>query len=251
MENMGMLLIQAIILGAIVTGVLGFVFIKVVSRSTETHVTRLNRETESVRSKQSELNQKIKEANEELKKRREEADALVSRMKDEASTTAKDEREKMILKARQESEDIIAKAQKTKEAMRKVIEKDMELKAIDFMVIMMGEIFSERVRESLNRDLTMEFLDSLQKIDVSMVNANIGEAEITSPIPLAEDLRNRLDEILQQRLGRKIVLKLQEDPKVLAGIIICFESLKLDGSLANMVKEKGTDMKERLERGLL
>ncbi|HSV43167.1 MAG TPA: hypothetical protein VLJ10_01305, partial [Candidatus Bathyarchaeia archaeon] len=88
MDPMGMILIKALMLGAIVTAALGFVFIKVVSKSTETHVGRLNRETEAVRSKQSELNQKIKEANEELVRRREEADTLVAKMKEDAQSAA-------------------------------------------------------------------------------------------------------------------------------------------------------------------
>lgn len=251
MGDMGMLLIKAIILGAIITAVLGFIFIKVVSKSTETHVTRLNRETEAVRSRQGELNKKIKDANEELQKRREEADSLVAKMKNDAETIAREEREKIIKKARSDSEEIIMKAQKTKGDMRKVLEQELELKAIDFMVILSNEVFSERIRGSLSRDLTAEFLDSLQKVDMSMVNDDITEAEIVSPVPLEDDLKARLLDIMNKKLGRPVKLKLVEDEKVLAGIIIRFGSLKLDGSLANMMKEKGVDMKERLERGLL
>lgn len=251
MSPMVMLMVKALILGVIVTGFLGFIFIKVVSKSTETHVSRLNRETEAVRGKHAELNQKIKEANEELQKRREEADSLVARMKEDAATTAGEEREKIIKAARLESEEIIAKAQKTKDDMRKVLEKELELKAVDFMVILADEIFSERVRESLNRDLTSEFLDSMQKIDMSMVSDDISMAEVAAPVILADDLKKRMVDIFNNKLGRKIELKLIEDEKLLAGIVIRFENLKLDGSLANMMKEKGADLKERLERGLL
>lgn len=251
MSEMGMILVKAIIFGAVFTGILGFAFYKWASKSTETHISRLNRETEAVRTKQSELNQKIKDANEELDKRRKEADELVSKMKEDAEAAAKEEREKIITKARTESEDIILKAQKTKEDMRKALEKDVELKAIDFMVILATEVFSEKVRQGLNRDLISEFLDSLQKVDMSMVSDTIDEAEVVSPIPLEEDLKARLTDILTKKMGRPIGLKLAEDAKLLSGILIRFESLKLDGSLANMMKEKGVEMKERLERGLL
>ncbi len=251
MDPMGMILIKALALGAIVTAFLGFVFIKVVSKSTETHVSRLNRETEAVRNKQSELNQKIKEANEELVRRRQEADTLVAKMKEDAQSAASQERDKIIQKARSEAEDIIAKAQRTKNDIRKVLEKEMELKAIDFMVIMMNEIFSTKVYASLDRELISEFLDSLQKIDMSMVGDNVSEAEILSIAPLAEEFQTRLTDILKKKLQRKIEFKLVTDKKVLAGIVIRFGNLRLDGSLANMMKEKGVDMKERLERGLL
>jgi len=251
MSDMVMLMVKALILGAIVTGVLGFVFIKVVSKSTETHVTRLNRETESVRTKQTELNQKIKEASEELQKRRQEADALVAKMKEDAALKAQEEREKLIKKARSESEEIIIKAQKTKDDMRKALEQEVELKAIDFMVILAGEVFSDRVRAVLNRELSNEFLDSLQKVDMSMVGGDIDEAQVSSAIALDQDLQDRLSDIINKKLGRKISLVLSEDPKLLAGLIIRFNSLALDGSLANIMKEKGVEMKERLERGLL
>lgn len=251
MDSMGMILIQALILGVIVTAVLGFVFIKVVSKSTETHVSRLNRETEAVRSKQAELNQKIKDANEELQRRRSEADNLVLKMKTDAEEVAKQEREKIIQKARAESEEIIAKAQKTKEDMRKALEKEMQMKAIDFMQILADEIFSEKVRVSLNHDLIDEFLDSFQKIDMSMVSDNINEAEVVSAIVLDEKFQTRLSEILKKKLGRTIQLKLREDKKILAGIVVHFENLRLDGSLAHIMREKGVEMKERLERGLL
>ena len=251
MDPMIMLLIQALILGVIVTAVLGFIFIKVVSKGTETSVSRLNRETEAVRVKQVELTQKIKEANDELKQRRSEADALVSKMRTEAEETAKQEREKIIQKARAEGDEIIAKAQKTKEEMRKALEKEMEMKAIDFMQILADEIFSEKVRASLNHDLIDEFLDSFQKVDMSMLGDNIREAEVVSAAALDEKFQARLSGILKKRLGRDIQLKLAEDKKILAGIVIRFENLRLDGSLAHIMKEKGVEMKERLERGLL
>jgi len=251
MDQMGLLLIKALILGAVFTAVAGFVFVRIVSKSTDTHVSRLNRETEAVRSKQSELNQKIKEANEELQRRRKEADELLAKMKEDAETTARGERDQIVSKAREEAEDIIAKAQRTKEDMRKAMEKDLELKAIDFMVILTDEIFSEKVRGALNHDLIEEFLDSLQKVDMSMVNDAINETEVISVGPLEEKFKVRVAEILKKKLGRPIELKLKEDEKILAGIVIRFESLRLDGSLANMMKEKGVEMKERLERGLL
>ena len=57
--DLGMLFIKALIAGIVVTGVLGFIFIKVVSKSTDGALSRLNRETEEVRDKQKELNSKI------------------------------------------------------------------------------------------------------------------------------------------------------------------------------------------------
>ena len=147
--ELGMLMIKAIVFGMILTGVLGFAFWRFASKSTETALSRLDRETEAVRQKQIELTDKIKQANEELMKRRAEADALVAKMKEDASDTAQKEREKIVNKARQDAEEIINKAQRTKDDMRKVIEQEMHLKAIDFTVLMMNEIFSDRIKKAV------------------------------------------------------------------------------------------------------
>ncbi|HSA31959.1 MAG TPA: F0F1 ATP synthase subunit delta [Candidatus Omnitrophota bacterium] len=249
--ELGMLMIKAIVFGMILTGVLGFVFWRFASKSTETALSRLDRETEAVRQKQIELTDKIKQANEELMKRRAEADALVAKMKEDASETAQKEREKIVNKARQDAEEIINKAQRTKEDMRKVIEQEMHLKAIDFTVLMMNEIFSDRIKKAVNRDLIEEYLDGLQKVDMSIVDDAITETEITTVETIEPDIQKRLEEIIVSRLGRPLQLKLNADRSVLAGIVIRFGNLRLDGSLYNLLKEKGIEMKERLERGLL
>ncbi len=249
--NFFIFILQFLVLMAVVCGVIIFVLRKVLFDSTQGAVNRLQKDTEAVRAKQTELNQKIKEANEELQHRRSEADSLVLKMKTDAEEVAKQEREKIIAKARAEGEEIIAKAQKTKDDMRKALEKEMELKAVDFMIILAEEIFSEKVRASLNHDLIDEFLDSFQKTDMSMISESIAEADVVSAIPLEEKFRTRLSDILQKKLGRTIALKYTEDKKILAGMVVHFENLRLDGSLAHIMKEKGVDMKERLERGLL
>ncbi len=249
--ELGMLMIKAIVLGMILTGVLGFVFWRFASKSTETALGRLDRETEAVRQKQIELTDKIKLANEELLKRRGEADALVAKMAGDAEEVARKEREKIVNKARQDAEEIINKAQRTKEDMRKVIEADMYLKAIDFTVLMMNEIFSDRIKKAVNHDFIEEYLDGLQKVDMSIVDAAITEAEVATVETIEPDIKKRLEEVILNRLGRPLTLKLEVDKSILAGIVLRFGNLRLDGGLYNLLKEKGIEMKERLERGLL
>ncbi|MFP4473035.1 MAG: F0F1 ATP synthase subunit delta [Candidatus Omnitrophota bacterium] len=229
----------------------GFFLALFLKRTADQHVVRLNRETETVRAKQSELNTKIKQADEELVKRRTEADDLVAKMKEDAEEAARAERDKIVGKARQEAEEIIEKAQRTKDDIRKVLEQEMEMKAVDFMMILLKEIFSERVRKGLNRDLIEEFLESLQKTDMDMLGEDITEADVAAPAKLDPDIEQRLKETLQKKLGREITLNIKEDPEVLAGVVLRFGSLRLDGTLANLMKGKGVEMKERLERGLL
>jgi len=245
------LLIKAIVFGMIFTGILGFFFVRFAAKSTDTALSRLDRETEAVRKKQIELTDKIKQANEELTKRRSEADALVAKMKEDAADVAQKEREKIVNKARQDAEEIINKAQRTKEDMRKVIEEEMHIKAIDFTVLMLNEIFSERIKKAVNHDMIEEYLDGLQKVDMGIVDAAISDAEVLTVEPMEPEMQKRLGEIILKGLGRPLNLKLEVDKSILAGIVLRFGNLKLDGSLYNILKEKGIEMKERIERGLL
>jgi F0F1-type ATP synthase membrane subunit b/b' len=245
------LIFQFLILTTVVSGVLIFFLKKILFDSTQGAVNRLNRETEMVRAKQAELNEKIKLANEELAKRRAEADALVTKMATDAEEKAKQEREKIITKARAEGEEIINKAQKTKDDMRKALEKDLDLRAIDFSVYVMNDVFSDRSASLLNECLIEEFLEGLKTVDMEMIDPKLNEAEIVLVSPLAEKYRNQLNDILQQKLGRTVQLKVVEDKKIIGGIILRFESLALDGSLRYLLKEKGADVKNKVEKGLI
>jgi len=249
--DLGMLLIKALVLGCIVTAVLGFILIKFLSRTTEGAVSRLNRETEQVRSKQSELNGKIKEANEELVKRRAEADELVLKMKEEAAQKAKEEREKIVTKARQDSEQIIAKAQRTKDDIRAVLEQEMELKAVDFATLVLKEILSDKGAGAFNHVLIDEFLENLEEVDMDMISADVNSLDVVTSTTLSDQHKNKLADIVKKKLGRSVSINASVDKKIIAGIILKFGSLSLDGGLKHLLEDQEVDVKERIEKGLL
>lgn len=246
-----MLLIQALVVGIIFTGVLGFFLVRYLSSSTQQAVSRLNRETEDVRAKQTELNEKIKQANEELQLRRKEADALTSKMAEDAQEKAKKEREDILKKSRTEAEDIINKAQHTKDDLRKAIEKEVEMKALDFNVVLLREVLSDKSLKALDESLISEFIESLNQIDMDMISDVVMTAEVCTGTPLDPKFKNRLSDVLQKRLGRTITISDAIDKKVISGMILRFGSLKLDGSLRSSLQERGTEIKEKLEKGVI
>lgn len=243
-----MLIIQFLVLTAIVSGVIIFVLKKTLYDSTQGAVNRLNKETEEVRAKQAELNEKIKQANEELEKRRKEADALVAKMTEDAQEKAKEEREKLVTKARQEGEEIIAKAQATKDAMRKTVEKELEMKLVDFSVDVLNVILSQKAKVALHECLVEEFMNELEKIDTSVITQNVNEAEIITAVAIDKKNKEHLSALLKTKMNREISIKASEDPTIVSGALIKFGSLSLDGSLRNFIKEAGTVLKEKVEK---
>ncbi len=242
------LILQVFILQTLVFGLFIFLFKKILFDNAQGAVNRLNRETEAVRTKQSELNEKIKQANEELEKRKKEADTLVLKMKEEAEGKAREEREKLVNKARQESEEILAKAQRTKDEMRKVIQKEVEMKMVDFAAEILGTVIGEKGKKVLDDFLVIEFIEELKKIDMDMIGSDVVSAEIITALPLQDKSRQRLSQIIKEKLNRDIKIEAKADPKVISGAVLRFGSLVLDGSLNNSMKESGMALKEKIEK---
>lgn len=249
--DLGMLFVKAIIFGMIFMGAAFFLLRKFLFQSTERAVDRLNKDTAAVRSKHSELNEKIKQANEELQKRQAEADGLANKMKQEAEDKATEERKKILVKAREEGEDIILRAQKTKDEIRKGLEKEMAMKAVDFTVMILDEIFSKKAMEAFNETMINEFLDNLEKVDMAMISSDVDTADVITAVPLPEHLKNKLADVLTKKLEREVGINATEDEKIISGIILRFGTLSLNGSLEDMIKEAGLVIKENLEKGLL
>lgn len=250
-KELGMLLIQAIIVGMVVTGVLGFILRKFLKGTVSEMKGRLDRDHQKNVEQQKELNEKIKQANEELNRRRREADALVAKMKDDAEERAKGEREKIIKKAREDSEEIISKAQKTRDDMRKALERDIHLKAVDFTQLLLEEILVEKTMAAFHEGLIADFLASLEGIDMEMVGEDVTTAQITSAGPFDTKFQTQLSQILQKKLGRTLEVQVEQDKSLLAGVTLRFGNLTLNGGLKSMLLEQGEAMKEKLEKGML
>jgi F-type H+-transporting ATPase subunit b len=246
-----MMIIQFLIVQSIFFGVLIFILKKVLVSDTEGAVNRLNRDTEKVRAQQKELNDKIKQANEELEKRKAESETLVRKMKEEAEEKAKEEREKIVNKARQEGEEIINKAQRTKDDIRKVIEKDMDLKAVDFTVLVLSDVLSQKASKALSEEILSEFIERLESVDMDMILPEVNTAGIVTATALEEKHKNRLNEILQKKLKRPIKIEAAVDPKIIAGCLLQFGSLKLNGSLQSAIRDMSAVLKDKIEKGLM
>ena len=215
--------------------------------STEGAVRRLNVEVEQNRSKQAELNRKIKEADEELAKRKAEADQLTNKMIAEAEEKAQAEREKMVNRARAEGEEIITKAQGTKDQIRKDLEKEMHLKAVDYSIQVLTLILSQDLQGVLNGHLFREFIDGLKKVDMSRIGPEVGSAEVITAVPLEDRDKEQLTKVLLEKLNRTIKVNFLQDQQIIGGAVLKFGNLALDGSLQKRVKEEAIKSKQKIE----
>jgi len=242
------LIIQFLLLTAIISGALIFTLHRVFVSSVEGARQRLERDAEAARAREVELNGKIKQADDELAMRRKQLDQLEQKMKGELEAEANKHRDELLAKSRAEAEEIIVKAQSAAEAIRRDIEKQMELKIIDHSVHILGNVLAGRARVSLEKDLVEEFIEQLKSVDMSKISLDIKHADVLTSAPLSDADLARITAVVKARIGREITLSSKVDAGPLAGAIIQFGSLQLDGSLKTAIKDAAVALKAEAER---
>ena len=242
------LIIQFLILTVVISGGIIFALYMVLIKTVDGAKQRLDRDAEAARKREGELNQKIKEADAELQRRTKELDVMEKKMRQELEEQTTKQKEELINKARSEAEEIITKAQNAREQIRREVEKAMELKIVDYSSTITSEILSVKVKEVLDKHLVAEFIEKLRSVDMSRIGIDIKVADVISAAPIAETLLSDISNVFKTKLGREIKLNPKVDPKVLGGIILMFESLQLDGSLQNALKESANALKQQVEK---
>jgi len=242
------LIIQFLILTVVISGGIIFALYMVLIKTVDGAKQRLDRDAEAARQKEAELNQKIKEADAELQRRKKELDVMEKKMRQELEEQTTKQKEELINKARTEAEEIITKAQNAREQIRREVEKTMEIKIIDYASGITTEILSVKVKEILDKYLIAEFIEKLKNVDMSRIGMDIKTADIISATAIPEALLADITKVFKDKLNRDIKLNPKIDPKVVGGIVLMFESLQLDGSLQNALKESANALKIQVEK---
>jgi F0F1-type ATP synthase membrane subunit b/b' len=232
----------------VISGGIIFALYMVLIRTVDGAKQRLDRDAEAARRREAELNQKIKEADAELQKRKKELDVIEKKMRQELEELTNKQKEEMINKARTEAETIITNAQKASVQIRRDVEKTMETKIIDYSGDITAEVLSVKVKEALDKYLVAEFIEKLNNVDMSRISPDIKIADVISATAIPESLLTDISRVFKNKLSRDIKLNPKIDPQVVGGITLMFESLQLDGSLRNLIRESAHVLKQKVEQ---
>jgi F0F1-type ATP synthase delta subunit len=242
------LIIQFLILTAVISGAIIFALYLVLIRTVDGAKQRLDRDAEAARQREAELNQKIKEADAELQRRTKELDTMEKKMRQELEDQATKHKEELINKARTEAEEIITKAQNAREQIRREIEKTMEIKIIDYSMKILNEVLSNQIKDAIDKELMIEFVEKLKTVDMSRLGPQFKAADIITANPVSPEHMQQVKNILKEKMARDIILNSKIDKALIGGVSLQFESLMLDGSLQNAIKESATAMKQHIEK---
>jgi F0F1-type ATP synthase delta subunit len=245
------LIVQFLILTTLVSGAIIVVLHRVFVSSIEGAKQRLERDAESARAREAELNRKIRQADDELTRRRKELDILSQKMKSDLEAEANKHKEELINKARTEAEDIITKAQNAAANVRRDIERDMEMRIIDYAVKILEQVLSKKAKTALEKDLVEDFIVQLKDIDMSKISLDIKSADVVTTHQIDETELKRITDTVKAKIGREIAIQGRTDGEHISGVVIQFGSLHLDGSLKTAIKEAAMALKAEVEKGYL
>ena len=242
------LIIQFLVLTAVISGAIIFALYMVLIRTVDGAKQRLDRDAEAARQREGELNQKIKEADAELQRRQKELDIMEKKMRSELEDQANKQKEELVGKARTEAEEIITKAQQARESIRREIEKNMEIKIVDYSVKILSDVFTIAAKDALDRQLFSEFVEKLKTVDLSRLGVDVKSSDVITANPLDQASLQTISAIFKEKLGRELKLNSKIDKTVLGGVLMQFDSLLLDGSLQSSFKEVSTALKQQIEK---
>ncbi|MBF0386508.1 MAG: F0F1 ATP synthase subunit delta [Candidatus Omnitrophica bacterium] len=244
----GELIIQFLVLTAIVSGGIIFALHRVFVSSVEGAKMRLDRDAEAARAREAELNRKIRQADDELAQRKRELDALELKMKGELEADANKRKEELVGKARLEAEEIIIKAQNAAEGIRRDIEKQMELKIVDYSVKIIDEILTKKAKAALERDLIDDFIAQLREVDMSRISTEIRQADIVTVNGATDADVKQISDIIRTKTGREMTLTAKAEAGHISGVVLKFGSLQLDASLKTAIRDNAVALKTLVEK---
>lgn len=240
-------LIKLIVVQTVIFGLVIFFLKRVLTKDTESSVNRLETSYEEVKKKKEELAQKMLEIENEYKKRKEEAERIAQELKEKAYQEAAGIRDEAFKKAKVESEDIISKAHKTVAKVREDIKKEEESHMIDTCAHLLSNVFAQHSLEALHRAVVSDFIAELAATDLNRVGIDCTTVEFISFQPVLEEDRQKVRAAIASKIKREFTFTEKTDTALLAGMVVRFGSLTLDGSLASKLREAALLAKQSIE----
>ena len=187
--------------------------------------------------REEELKQRLQGAEqqygEQLARARAEADRMVTDAKQEAESL----RARRLEEARLESERIVQQGMESRDALRKEVERQLEVRAIQRAC----ELIHEALPEPFRREIQRQWLDDLFKDGLShLVELKTAEAvesvKVVSAFPLETPQRAALKARIKAAWSEDLPLTEEVNPKLVAGLVITLGSVVFDGSLASRIQ---------------
>ncbi len=242
-----MIIIQIIVFLAFVFVGLVVFLQKILKSDAQGAIRRMEVIYQDLLNKQKDLTQKIEAAEKEYQEKKEAAMHVAEKIKSEAMDEMRDKRDETVKVAKTQADEILGKARASAEEFHKKIELELSRKMIDQAAALLIASLTPEASSVLHGVILKEFLAKGKDFDLSGVGSSISKMVIKTAFPLSKDTVDQLSGIIRVKLNRTLEIEEIEDRTLGAGVMLQFDTLMLDGSLASFLKESADKAKREVE----
>jgi F-type H+-transporting ATPase subunit b len=244
MQELLKIVIYIVIVHAVVLGGILLVIRRMLLSDTLNAVAKINAVEAEVRKKEEAIRQEIEQHEKDFTRKKTEAEESLQRQKEASEKELGQLRDRITSDAKKEADKILDQARKNEEKLRLQIVQELEEKAVHYGAQVFNLVFSEQITEELNKHFVGELLDALEEVDPGSISVDASQGEFISSHPLDAEIRQRLEQILQDKFGVTIQVNEKVQKDLLAGLIFKLGTLEIDGSLLNRYKEAAAEVKK-------
>lgn len=236
----GFIIAQIVILTVIVV-----VLKRLIFQDTNSAVNRLTRLDNINREKEKKLSQKLEETDRILREKMEQLAEEEKKMKMEAERAANQLHDDIVKKARDEGEEILKKAYAARAKIRSDAMIEAEGKIMDISVEVLSEVLGPMAAKSLNDQLVRDYLEELEKTDMTLVQ-NAKKVQLISSSKIDDALMQKVSKLVSEKIGHPIEVTGKEDKSVIAGVVMKFGTMVIDDSLRERLEGAIKKLKSNL-----
>jgi F-type H+-transporting ATPase subunit b len=158
-----------------------------------------------------------------------------------------EERKRLIDKAREDAERIIAREKALENAEKRTFEAEMKDKILDSVSIFSSNLLRDIADETLHEAVFRKFIAGLEH-NMPEIALTAGKEETLSIVlltayPLHDEDVERIKDIVQSRIGKKVAVAATLEPALIAGVRMKAGDQVIDSSVAGQIQA----LKERLK----
>ncbi|MBU0895466.1 MAG: F0F1 ATP synthase subunit delta [Candidatus Omnitrophica bacterium] len=233
---------QLVIVQVVTFVAIVFVLRKLLYSESVKEALRLKKLKEETAQKQQELQQKIDAAQDAYKEKMMEAEEVSRAYHLKSKEEAQELKKQILDKANEEAEQIVRSAFNAKEKMREEIAEEMRKRMPMLISRIFKEFLSPAVRDVAHKELVRDVMDKIKKAEKITLKSRVDKGEIVSARPLSDNDKREIEMLIRNNLGYEVSLRGKEDSELVAGVIIKFGTILIDGSLDNRLKQVGKEL---------
>lgn len=242
-----MIIVQFIILQVVFFGGVIFFLKKIMRSDTQGAISRMDAVYQDLVKKQKELTEKIAAAEKEYKQKKEEASRIKDQMHTEAVEEIRTKKDEMMKASRAEAEEIVKRAVSSATEMRINLEKEAKCHIVDYAADLARRALDPKVLTMIHAHYLQNFMERGKHFDLSSVIPSVDTCLIRTAYPLTKEAKDKISAMVTGKLGRTLNLTESVDEEVIAGIILQFGNVVVDGSFSNAIFEASEKAKQKIQ----